>query len=86
MPIKKDFDLHYQFKLYMERCSVPDISKMPADQLRETRRAFFGACGQMLILFRDEITEFDESAGIEIMQDLLNQVCRYWENEGEALN
>ena len=63
MAIKKDFDLHYQFKLYMERCSVPDISKMPADQLTETRRAFFGACGQLLILMRDDVSELDEKGG-----------------------
>lgn len=86
MPIKKDFDLHHQFTLYLRRCGVNDIAKMPADQLRETRRAFMGACGQMLILFRDDVTEYDDDKAVEIMQDLLDQVGRFWESEMKNQN
>lgn len=86
MPIKKDFDLHYQFKLFLERCSVPDIKNMPADQYREMRRAFFGACGQMLILLRDDVSVYSEQKAASIMQDLLDQVGRFWESEMKNQN
>lgn len=85
MPNKEDFDLHYQFKLYLERCQV-DMKLMPADQLRETKRAFFGACGQMLILLRDDVAAFPEPIAVSIMKTMLDQVGTFWENEMKNQN
>lgn len=78
------FDLTHQWQLFCERCELPE-HKMPPDQRREMKRAFFGACGQLLIVFKDELGEYAEKNGDEaaagIMQDMLNQVEAYWENE-----
>jgi len=55
--LPKDFDLNHQWGLFCERCQVPE-NKMPEDQRREMKRAFYGACGQMLILLRDELGDY----------------------------
>ena len=79
-----DFDLTKQWGLFCDRCGVPE-NKLPVDQRREMKRAFFGACGQLLILLRDELTEYEvkhgEEAASKILQNLLDQVSDYWEKE-----
>lgn len=78
------FDLTHQWHQFCERSGLPE-NKMPPDQRREMKRAFFGACGQLLIVFKDELGEYieknGEEAGIKIMMDMLNQVQVFWEGE-----
>lgn len=82
--IPKDFDLTYQWGLFCERSGLPE-NKMPPDQKREMKRAFIGACGQMLILLRDELGDYGdkygEEAASEILQKMLDQVASFWERE-----
>lgn len=82
--IPKDFDLNHQWSLFCERCQIPE-NKMPEDQRREMKRAFFGACGQMLILQKDELADYADKNGDEaaagILQDMLRQVGDFWEKE-----
>jgi hypothetical protein len=82
--IQKDFDLNHQWELFCERCSIPENS-MPEDQRREMKRAFFGACGQMLILLRDELGDYGdkhgEIAAAQMMQTMLEQVGQFWQTE-----
>lgn len=79
-----DFDLNHQWGLFCQRCGIPD-DKMPPDQRREMRRAFFGACGQMLILMKDELGDYGDKHGDEaaagVLQNLLNQVSDFWQGE-----
>lgn len=82
--VPKDFDFNYQWWLFLERCGISAIL-MPADQEREMRRAFFGACGQMLILLRDDLIDYDAKHGEEgaamLMQNMLDQVSDFWQKE-----
>ena len=52
------FKLAYQWKLYLQQMGLEEEA-MPAAQLRETKRAFYGACGQMLLLLRDGLPPLD---------------------------
>jgi hypothetical protein len=49
------------------------------------KRAFFGACGQMLILLRDELGDYGdkhgEDAASKVLQKMLDQVASFWEGE-----
>lgn len=45
--MKKEFDLEWQWKQYLERSKVRE-EDMHEDQRRETKRAFYGGCGQTL--------------------------------------
>jgi hypothetical protein len=82
--IPVDFDLQHQWGLFCDRCGVPE-HKMPADQRREMKRAFFGACGQLLILLRDELGDYEvkhgEEAAAKILQRMLEQVGAFWQGE-----
>lgn len=82
--IPKDFDLNYQWGLFLERCDLKE-AKMPEDQRREMKRAFMGACGQMLILLRDELGDYDdkhaEVASSNVLKGMLDQVGTFWETE-----
>lgn len=82
--IPKDFDLNHQWGLFVERCGIPE-NKMPEDQRREMKRAFFGACGQMLILLRDELGDYGDKHGDKaaamMMHNMLDQVGKFWQIE-----
>lgn len=80
----KDFDLNHQWGLFLERCSLKEV-KMPEDQRREMKRAFFGACGQLLILMKDELADYSDKEGDEaaanVLQNMLDQVGDFWQKE-----
>lgn len=77
--ISQNFSLEKQFDFYLEKAGF-DKSEMNPVQLIETKKAFFGACGQMLIMFRDGIAAIeDEYAAVLQMEDLLKQVSKFWQ-------
>lgn len=82
--LPKDFDLNHQWGLFLERCGISAIT-MPEDQHREMKRAFFGACGQLLIVFKDELNDYadkkGEIAAAHVMQNMLDQVGDFWQKE-----
>jgi hypothetical protein len=82
--LPKVFDLTYQWDLFCERAGLPE-NKMPVDQRREMKRAFFGACGQLLLLLRNELGDYGNENGEEaiehVLQDMLKQVSDFWEKE-----
>ena len=77
---EQKFDLEHQFDLYMERMKL-DKRKMPEIQLRETKRAFYGACGQMLLLLRDDVSALPDEEGIKALDRMFNQVSSFWLRE-----
>jgi hypothetical protein len=81
----KTFNLNDEFERYL---NIVELDKriMPPDQLRELKRAFYGACGQLLILTRDEVGALPDEEAIEALQDLLNQVANFWNNENNKQN
>lgn len=76
---KEVFNLEWQFKKYLERANVKE-EDLPPIQLKEMKQAFMGACGQMLVLFKNDITDIpDEDDAVETMEDLFKQVMDYFE-------
>lgn len=73
----KQFNLEEQYQLYLQRVDLKERD-MHYDQRIQLRQAFFGACGQMLILLRDELSKLDENTAIAILQDMINQVSDYF--------
>lgn len=76
---KNLFDIEYQYGLYLERVGLK-VGEMHPVQAVETKRAFFGACGQLLLLMRDDIPN-DEDEAINILQSMLDQVGKFWETQ-----
>lgn len=77
---KPEFDLHHQYQLYLKRIQLNEKTMSPI-QRKETKRAFFGACGQLLILLRDDVGELEENEAVEVMDDMISQVGNFWANE-----
>lgn len=76
-----NLDLEIQYQTYLKRAGISE-DRMHPQQRTEAKRAFFGACGQMLILFRDGIGAIeDEDKAVLQMEDLINQVKIFWRNE-----
>jgi hypothetical protein len=55
-------------------------------QKQETKRAFFGACGQMLVLLREDVAELDDEKAIGTLEDMFSQVNSFWINEATSKN
>lgn len=79
------FNLNFQFKVYLSLVGLEE-NKMSEIQLQEIKRAFMGACGQMLLMFRDDITKLTDEQAIQTMQELLDEASKYWENETNYKN
>ncbi len=79
--MKKDdkrFNLEHQYQLYLKRVGANE-DEMGETQCKEMRQAFMGACGQMLILLRDDVGELEEDEdAMYVLSDMLKQVSDYW--------
>lgn len=80
-----EFNLEHQYQLYLERVALNE-KKMHPEQKKQLRQTFFGACGQILILLRDDLSNLDESKAIDTMQDMINQVGNYFLSESNKTN
>lgn len=83
--MKKEFDLNHQYQLYLERIKMKESQMLPV-QRTEVKRAFFGACGQLLILMRDDLTKLEEDHATETLQGMVNQVSDFWLAETKRVN
>lgn len=79
------FNLDHQYQLYLERVKLSE-DKMSEVQKQETKRAFMGACGQMLILLRDDLAELEDLAAFNQYRDMINQVQNFWIKENNQMN
>lgn len=74
------FDLDYQYRLYLQRVGMAESIMMPI-QAQETKRAFFGAAGQMLDLLTNGCDSLTESEAIPKLGGLFDQVEHFWMQE-----
>lgn len=81
----EQFNLETQYQLYLERVGIKE-SQMHCTQKVETKRAFMGACGQMLILLRDDLAALEEDKAVQQLQNMLNQVQSFWLKETNQNN
>ena len=81
----KPFDLEEQYQLYLKRVALKEVEMMPL-QRKQLRQVFMGACGQMLLLLRDEVSELEEDKAIAVMQNMLNQISDYFLKETNKTN
>jgi hypothetical protein len=79
------FDIEVQYQLYLKRVALTE-SQMHPEQSRQLRQAFYGACGQMLILLRDDLAALEENKAIDTMQKMLDQIGKYFMNAANKSN
>lgn len=69
-----------QYQAYLGAVKLHE-ENMGKEQRRETRRAFYGAFGALLMLQRDEISGYSEMDGVLILERLLTQVDEFFKKE-----
>lgn len=79
------FDLEKQYKTYLRTVGL-DEAKMPLIQRTETKRAFMGACGQMLLIVFNDFENITEDEGIEALEHMKKQVETFFLNEMSRKN
>lgn len=73
----EQFNLEHQYQLYLQRVALNEKDMHPV-QKKQLRQTFFGACGQMLIMLRDDLTKLEDGKAESTLQDMLNQVGDYF--------
>ncbi len=79
------FSVSWQFMEYAKRVKLDRLSAS-STQWTETRRAFYGAWGQMLFMLRDELSDLDDDDGIEVLEQMKTEVTRFWQTENNRQN
>lgn len=83
--MNNEFNLEHQYELYLQRVGLKEEQMHPL-QKKQLRQTFMGACGQMLILMRDEVGALPEDQAIEVCESMINQVGEFFINQTERKN
>lgn len=81
----KVFSLEEQYQLYLKRIKLSEET-MHSEQRKQLKQTFFGACGQMIILLRDEISELEEIDGVKVLEGMLGEVTNFFLKESNQQN
>lgn len=69
-----------QFQLYLEKVDLSE-QRIPPNQTKELRRAFFGAWRQSLALIKEELSELDELSAILALEKMYGEVLEFWKTQ-----
>jgi len=79
------FNIENQYKLYLERMKLIE-SKMPELQRIETKRVFYGAFGQLLMLLQNDISALSDEDAFKTLDSMINQVGQFFIDETHKQN
>jgi hypothetical protein len=74
------FNIEFQYQAYLKRVGLKEVNMHPI-QRQETKRAFMGAVGQMLVLLRDDLSELEEDVAVMHLENMTQQVGYFWEKQ-----
>jgi hypothetical protein len=80
MSLKNPFNLEYQYQLYLTRMGLKEDSLHPIQKL-QLKQTFMGACGQMLILLRDEVSKLPNDQAADILENFIHQIEKFFINQ-----
>lgn len=81
----EQFNIEQMWLRYLNLMGLK-LHAMHPDQLRETKRAFFGAVGQTIVLFTQELPDLTDNEGIEVVDALMTQVANYFDQQNFEQN
>lgn len=73
-------NLEDEYQAYLKRVDLSE-AKMPAVQQIETRRAFMGGCGQMLVAMTETVGAQPEEEAMHTIADMFAQVSKFFNDE-----
>lgn len=71
-----DFNLNQEYQNYLQQVGLNEQSMHPV-QIQETKRAFYGGCGQMFLLV-SKTAELSEDDAIKALSELERQISVFW--------
>lgn len=72
MKNKEMFSVKNMFEFYINM-NYKDI-KLPTDQYEQLELCYYGACGHLLSLLRDELMEFEEDEALSLLSGMVEEV------------
>lgn len=81
----KVFNIEHQYQLYLQRMALNENNMHP-EQRKQLKETFFGAFGQCVNVFRDEITQLSDEDAMETMTSIWNQVGEFFMKKTGKLN
>lgn len=83
------FNIEYMFqnkstftvkRLYQNYLSMVNLDEdhMHPEQKKQLRQTFFGACGQLIVLFHDELSKLSDKEAVETIESMLNEITFYF--------
>ena len=81
----QQFNLEYQYQQYLQRVGLTE-EQMHEIQRTETRRAFMGACANILFLVAEDIPQLDDEQAVATLDDMLRQAVDFWKKEAHNLH
>jgi len=79
------YNLEGRFQFYLQTVKL-DKNKISIIQYEETRRAFFGACGIIMDIFKNRIPEETDENAFNIMTNLENQIKNFFIDQDNNFN
>jgi hypothetical protein len=77
---KEDYTINTQWLEYLKLSGTSE-ERLPADQKREMKRAFFAGAGQNLVQFRQHIGFLPEEEIINVWEAQQTEIMNFWLNE-----
>lgn len=71
------FKIENLYQRYLQLVALQEETMHPQQRV-QLRQTFFGACGQLLILLRDDLTPMSEEHGAAVLAGMLDEVNAYF--------
>lgn len=78
--------LEKEWQKYLKLSYDKNIPPANSIQYIALKRAFFGACGQLLVLMRDDIASLTDDETVEVLYGLWQETDQFWINECKDYN
>lgn len=83
--MKDKFNLEKQYLLYLSRMGLSE-QRMHPEQKIQLKQVFMGACGQILILLRDDVGALEENEAVKAMEGMISEVGNFFISETKRNN
>lgn len=78
--VKPEHKIEFMFSQYLMMVSLDKLDKNSV-QYKETKRAYYGAIGQILLIQRDELTQLTEQESTDTLQSMLDETTDFWSKQ-----
>lgn len=78
--VKPEHKIEFMFNQYLMMTALDKLDKNSI-QYKETKRAYYGAIGQLLLIQRDELTQLTDNEAADTLESLLSETTEFWSQQ-----